>query len=140
LTVISKNIKWIRSFSYTDGNENSPKIAKQQGLKTLVGAWLNDDLENNKKEINNLIDVTKQGYADIIAFGNEVLPREDLTEVQLITYINRVKVALPGIEVAYVDAYYEFEVHPSVTDAYDLILANCYPYWERVYLSIQFST
>jgi len=130
LAVISQNINWIRSFSCTDGNENIPKIAKQQGLKTLVGAWLDDDLENNEKEINNLIEVAKQGYADIVAVGNEVLLREDLTEEQLITYINRVKTALPGIEVGYVDAYYEFEVHPNVTDACDVILANCYPFWE----------
>ena len=130
LAVISQNIKWIRSFSCTDGNENIPKIAKQQGLKTLVGAWLDDDLENNEKEINNLIEVAKQGYADIVAVGNEVLLREDLTEAQLIDYINRVKTALPDIEVGYVDAYYEFEVHPNVTDACDLILANCYPFWE----------
>jgi glucan 1,3-beta-glucosidase len=130
MAVISQNIKWIRSFSCTDGNENIPKIAKQQGLKTLVGAWLDDDLENNEKEINNLIEVAKQGYADIVAVGNEVLLREDLTEAQLIEYINRVKAALPGIEVGYVDAYYEFEVHPNVTDACDLILANCYPFWE----------
>lgn len=130
LAVISQNINWIRSFSCTNGNENIPKIAKQQGLKTLVGAWLDDDLDNNEKEINNLIEVAKQGYADIVAVGNEVLLREDLTEEQLIAYINRVKAALPGIEVGYVDAYYEFEVHPNVTDACDLILANCYPFWE----------
>jgi glucan 1,3-beta-glucosidase len=130
MAVISPNINWIRSFSCTDGNEKIPKIAKQQGLKTLVGAWLDDDLENNEKEINNLIEVAKQGHADIVAVGNEVLLREDLTEEQLIEYINRVKAALPGIEVGYVDAYYEFEAHPKVTDACDLILANCYPFWE----------
>jgi len=130
LAVISPNVNWIRSFSCTDGNENIPKIAKQQGLKTLVGAWLDDDLENNEKEINNLIEVAKQGYADIVAVGNEVLLREDLTEEQLVEYINRVKAALPDIEVGYVDAYYEFEVHPNVTDACDVILANCYPFWE----------
>ncbi|MFT4724391.1 MAG: glucan 1,3-beta-glucosidase, partial [Colwellia sp.] len=130
LAIISPSINWIRSFSCTDGNENIPKIAKQRGLKTLVGAWLDDDLENNEKEINNLIAVAQQGYADIVAVGNEVLLREDLSEGQLIAYINRVKAALPGIEVGYVDAYYEFEEHPKVTDACDLILANCYPFWE----------
>jgi exo-beta-1,3-glucanase (GH17 family) len=130
LSVISHNINWVRSFSCTEGNENIPKIAKQQGLKTLVGAWLNDDLENNEKEINNVIEVAKQGYANIVAVGNEVLLRDDLTEQQLIDYINRVKAALPNIEVGYVDAYYEFEEHPNVTEACDVILANCYPFWE----------
>ncbi|WP_371192687.1 glycosyl hydrolase family 17 protein [Glaciecola sp. SC05] len=130
LDVISDSVQWIRSFSCTEGNELIPKIAKQRGLKTLVGAWLNDDLENNEKEINNLIATAKAGYVDIVAVGNEVLLREDLTEEQLINYIRRVKEALPDFEVGYVDAYYEFEVHPKVTEQCDVILANCYPFWE----------
>ena len=28
------------------------------------------------------------------------------------------------------DAYFEFEVHPRITEACDVILANCYPFWE----------
>lgn len=130
LDIIADNVKWIRSFSCTDGNQLIPKIAKSRGLKTLVGAWLDDDLENNEEEINNLIEVAKAGDVDIAAVGNEVLLRNDLTEQQLVDYINRVKAALPGIEVGYVDAYYEFEVHPRIADACDVILANCYPFWE----------
>lgn len=130
IDIIADNVKWIRSFSCTDGNQLIPKIAKSRGLKTLVGAWLDDDLENNEEEINNLIEVAKAGHVDIAAVGNEVLLREDLTEEQLIGYIQRVKDALPNIEVGYVDAYYEFEVHPNVADACDVILANCYPFWE----------
>jgi len=130
LDIIADKVNWIRSFSCTEGNELIPRIAKSRGLKTLVGAWLDDDLENNEKEITNLIEVAKAGYVDIVAVGNEVLLREDLTEEQLIDYIERVKAALPGLEVGYVDAYYEFEVHPNVADACDVILANCYPFWE----------
>ncbi|MEM6772610.1 MAG: glycosyl hydrolase family 17 protein, partial [Bacteroidota bacterium] len=37
---------------------------------------------------------------------------------------------LPGVQVGYVDAYYEFTDHPAIADACDVILANCYPYWE----------
>lgn len=130
LSVISDSVKWIRSFSCTEGNELIPQIAKQRGLKTLVGAWLDNDLENNEKEINNLIATAKAGFVDIVAVGNEVLLREDLTEEQLIAYIRRVKQALPGFEVGYVDAYYEFEVHPNISNECDVILANCYPFWE----------
>lgn len=130
LQVIEKNINWVRSFSCTEGNEHIPEIAKQQGLNTLVGVWLDDDLANNELELKNAIEIAKQGHVDILAVGNEVLLREDLTEEQLIDYITRAKEALPGIEVGYVDAYYEFEVHPKVADVCDLILANCYPFWE----------
>jgi exo-beta-1,3-glucanase (GH17 family) len=41
-----------------------------------------------------------------------------------------VKEALPGIPVGYVDAYYEFSNRPKIAEACDVILANCYPYWE----------
>jgi len=127
---IKSNINWIRSFSCTEGNELIPKIAKENGLKTMVGVWLNDDLENNEKELANAIEVAQAGYVDILAVGNEVLLRGDLTEDQLINYINRAKEALPQLQVGYVDAYYEFEDHPRVADVCDVILANCYPFWE----------
>ena len=122
--------KWVRSFSCIEGNEHIPRVAKKNGLKTLVGAWLGDDLEMNEAEIEGLISLAKEGCVDIAAVGNEVLYRNDLSKEQLLGYINRVKTALPNIEVGYVDAYYEFSQHPEITDACDVILANCYPYWE----------
>lgn len=130
LSLIESNTQWIRSFSCTEGNESIAKVAKQRGLNTLIGVWLDDDLENNEKELANAIEVAKQGHVDILAVGNEVLLRGDLTEVQLINYIYRAKQALPNIEVGYVDAYFEFEDYPNVVDACDVILANCYPFWE----------
>ena len=122
--------KWVRSFSCVEGNEWIPKIAKENGMKTLVGAWLGEDLEMNEKEIQGLIDLAKAGYVDVAAVGNEVLYREELSEEQLLEYLHRVKAALPDIEVGYVDAYYEFRDRPKITAACDVILANCYPYWE----------
>lgn len=121
---------WIRSFSCIEGNENIPRIAHQNGMKTLVGAWLGDDLELNEQEIEGLIALAKEGCVDVAAVGNEVMYRGDLTEEQLIGYINRVKEALPHIPVGYVDAYYEFSHRPNITEVCDVILTNCYPYWE----------
>ena len=45
MKIIKPYTKWIRSFSCTDGNEAIPRIAKEYGIKTLVGAWLGDDDE-----------------------------------------------------------------------------------------------
>lgn len=130
IDIIKPHSKWVRSFSCTEGNELIPKIAKENGMKTMVGAWLGKYKSINEQEITNLIEVAKAGYADIVAVGNEVLYREDLTEDQLLDYIYRVKKALPGITVGYVDAYYEFGNRPKITEACDVILANCYPFWE----------
>lgn len=75
--------------------------------------------------------MAKAGFVDIAAVGNEVLHREEITEQELLNYINRVRQALPAsIPVGYVDAYYQFLNRPALTDVCDIILANCYPFWE----------
>ena len=130
LEVISPYTQWIRTFSCTEGNEQIPKIAKEYGLKTLVGAWLGDDNEVNEQEIEGLIALSKAGFVDVAAVGNEVMYRGDLEEDELITFINRVKNEITNIPVGYVDAYYEFSDRPKITEVCDVILANCYPYWE----------
>jgi exo-beta-1,3-glucanase (GH17 family) len=130
MKIIQPHTKWVRSFSCIEGNEHIPRIATQYGIKTLVGAWLSDDLETNEAEIEGLIQLAKDGCVDIASVGNEVMYRGDLTEEQLLTYILRVKEALPDIPVGYVDAYYEFSDRPKITEACDVILSNCYPYWE----------
>ncbi|MEM7280004.1 MAG: glycosyl hydrolase family 17 protein [Pseudomonadota bacterium] len=130
LTPIAEHVGWIRSFSCTDGHELIPGIAKDLNLKTMVGVWLDDDLEHNESELNNGIEIAKACQVDILAIGNEVLLRQDLNEDQLIDYMNRAKAAVPGVAVGYVDAYFLFCDHPKVTDACDVVLANCYPFWE----------
>jgi len=130
LEIIQPYASWVRSFSCIEGNEWVPIIAKEMGMKTLVGAWLGTDLEKNQKEIEALIMLAKRGLVDVAAVGNEVLYRNDLTEQQLLDYLQQVKTALPNTLVGYVDAYYEFVNHPKITEASDVILCNCYPFWE----------
>lgn len=131
MNIIKPHCGWVRSFSCTEGNEHIPIIAKEMGVKTLVGAWLGDDPEINEREIEGLIELANKGYVDIAAVGNEVMYRKDLTEEELLAFIKRVRKAIPeDIPVGYVDAYYEFSHRPNITDACDVILCNCYPFWE----------
>ncbi len=130
MEIIKPYTKWIRSFSCTDGNETIPRIAQEYGIKTLVGAWLGDDPSTNEKEVAGLIELAKEGYVDIAAVGNEVMYRGDLQEDELLGFLHRTKEALPNTIVGYVDAYYEFVERPRITEACDIILANCYPFWE----------
>lgn len=130
IEIIQPYTKWIRSFSCTDGNELIPAIAHEYGIKTLVGAWLGDDPEINEREVANLIKLANDGYVDIAAVGNEVMYRGDLTEGELLGFIQRAKDEIKNVPVGYVDAYYEFTERPAITEACDIILANCYPFWE----------
>lgn len=130
LEIVRPYTRWVRSFSCTEGHENTPRIAHELGLKTLVGAWLGTDRQINEREIEGAIEVARSGHADVLTIGNEVLLREDLGEDELIDCLQRVRDAVPGVPVGYVDAYYLFEKHPRVTMACDVVMANCYPFWE----------
>lgn len=137
LELLKPYTNWIRVFSCTEGNEMIPRLAKEYGFKTLVGAWLGEDLEKNEEEVAALIALAESGHVDVAAVGNEVMYRGELEESELISYIEHVKSAIPEIPVGYVDAYYEFTDRPAITEACDVILANCYPYWEGC--SIEYS-
>jgi glucan 1,3-beta-glucosidase len=130
MSIIKPHTKWVRSFSCTEGNEWIPIVAKEMGIKTLVGAWLGNDPAINQREIEGLIKLAKEGFVDIAAVGNEVMYRNDLSEDELLAFIKHVKAQLPHVPVGYVDAYYEFTERPAITEACDLILCNCYPFWE----------
>lgn len=130
IDIIAPHTNWVRSFSCTEGNELIPEIAHQKGLKTVVGAWISNDKARNEKEIETLIKLAKSGLVDIAAVGNEVLHRNEISEQELINYLKRVKEALPNIQVGYVDAYYQFLDRPNLISSCDLLLVNCYPFWE----------
>jgi glucan 1,3-beta-glucosidase len=134
IEIIKPYTRWIRTFSCTDGGELIPAIAKANGLKVMAGAWLGDDMEKNEAEIMNLVRVVRDGNADLVAVGNEVLYRDELTEQELLDYIRRVREMLPGVPVGYVDAYYEFINRPAITEACDVIFTNCYPFWEGCHI------
>ncbi|NCO64149.1 MAG: MFS transporter [Flavobacteriales bacterium] len=136
LKVLKPHTQWIRVFSCTSGHEKIPKIAKEMGLKTMVGAWLDNDIEKNHLEIQALIKLIKEDLVDIAAVGNEVLYRGELSEQTIINSINLVKKASKNTPVGYVDAYYEFINRPQLVAACDIVLANCYPFWEGVDIRI----
>ena len=134
MAIVAPHTKWVRSFSCTEGNEFIPKAAREKGLKTMVGAWIDSNKANNEDEIKGLISLAKQGYVDIAVVGNEVLLRNDLTKQELLSYIRQVKEALPNVSVGYVDAYFKFKEHKDLVDVCDIILANCYPFWEGCHI------
>jgi len=66
----------IRSYSATEGNELVPPIAAEFGLKVTVGAYINKEEENNKREIAAAIDLARHNSNVIgIVVGNETIYR-----------------------------------------------------------------
>ncbi|WKK65119.1 MFS transporter [Lutimonas zeaxanthinifaciens] len=134
MEVIAPYTKWVRSFSCTEGNEFIPVAAREKGLKTMAGAWIEDNKKENDLEIQALIEQARNGNVDMAVVGNEVLLRGELRTEDIIDYIKLVKEALPDIPVGYVDAYYQFVQNQDLVDACDVILVNCYPFWEGCHI------
>ncbi len=130
LEVIRPYTQWIRTFSCTNGHDLIPKIAKEMGFKTMIGAWISNDLAQNEKELQSLQTLIRAGWVDVATVGNEVLYREELSEDAICEYISRVKQVAQGVPVAYVDAYYEFINRPKLVEVCDVLPINCYPFWE----------
>lgn len=129
--LIAPHTRWVRSFACSEGHELIPRLAREKGLKTMVGAWISHDRDRNEREIAGLLTLAAAGLVDIAVVGNEVLLRDELPEADLLGLISRVKAGLPeDLPVGCVDAYYQFLERPALTAACDVLLPNCYPFWE----------
>jgi len=78
LNILKPYTDWIRTFSSISEHARIVEIAVDMGFKTLVGAWLSDDLSNNEKEIDGLLKLSSEGLVNIAAVGNEVIYRKEL--------------------------------------------------------------
>ncbi|MDO1502497.1 MFS transporter [Winogradskyella maritima] len=132
MEIIAPHTKWVRSFSSTKGHELIPSISASNGANMMLGVWISDDKNRNELEIESAIQQAKNGNVEIVAVGNEALHRGDISEKELIIYINRVKEALSdtSVKVGCADTYYQYQINKNLVKACDIILVNCYPFWE----------
>jgi exo-beta-1,3-glucanase (GH17 family) len=126
--------RWVRSFGMTGGLEAIGRLSHDDGLQVACGAWLSGNADANETEISNLIAAATHGSCDLAIVGSETLLRGDLSDIQLVSYIQTVKSQVRGVPVATADVYTQLLLHPSVLAAVDVIMPNIYPYWEGVSL------
>lgn len=134
LEILKSHTTWIRVFSSTQHHDKIADIAKEMGFKILMGAWISTDEKQNDKEIEALKKLMAAGKVDMAAVGNEVLYRNEQTEDVILKYIQNVKKDAQGIPVGYVDVYYEFINRPVLIQACDVVMINCYPFWEGAHI------
>lgn len=139
MELIAPYSEWVRTFGCSNGLEKAGLIAHELGLKIAMGAWLSNDLSANDQQISCLINAVTAGDIDLAIVGSEVLRRGDLTENQLIDYINQVKQVVSGISVSTADTYGILLSHPNVISAVDKVVVNYYPYWEGININIAVS-
>ncbi|MGC1378286.1 MAG: glycosyl hydrolase family 17 protein [Anaerolineales bacterium] len=129
LKIISKMSNGIRTYSSTGISAEIPALARSMGLRVSAGAWLGKDLDANEREIQGLIELAQTVDLESVIVGNEVLLRRDLTEDQLIAYIQRVKSAV-SVPVTTAEIGSILLEHPRVMAAVDYEMVHIYPFWD----------
>jgi exo-beta-1,3-glucanase (GH17 family) len=121
----------IRTYASSGIQGAIPAWARQVGLRVIPGADLGRDEEENDLEIRSLITLTQEVALDSVIVGNEVLLRGDMSEEELIAYIERVKASV-DVPVTTAEIGSTLLQHPRVVDAADYYLVHLYAFWDGI--------
>ncbi|WP_166664644.1 DUF4214 domain-containing protein [Candidatus Thiosymbion oneisti] len=130
LRVVAPHTRWVRTFGCTNGLNELARRAKTHGLKVALGAWIDRDLETNQQEIDCIIDAARNGWADRLVVGSEVLMHNDLPLDELVVLIERVK-AETELPVSHGAVTFSYRGNSTLINAVDFVSAHIYPFWAR---------
>ncbi len=132
LKLLVGKVNMVRTYTSTDGVEDVPRIAARYGFRVTAGAWLDQRLDRNEKEVSNLIHSVRT-YPNIerVIVGNEAILRANLSVEQLIGYLRRVR-ALTDVPVSTAEPWHVWMHHPELVAEVDYITLHVLPYWEKI--------
>ncbi|MBU2571700.1 MAG: glycosyltransferase [Gammaproteobacteria bacterium] len=131
LKLLAGKVHAVRTYSALDGLEFVPELADKYDLNVTMGAWIDTDLDKNRREIESLIALSNQNSPTIVRLlvGNEVLLRKDIAPDQLIAHIREVK-ARTWRPVSTSETWDMWLAHPELANEVDFIALHILPYWE----------
>lgn len=131
MALLARHTRRIRTYTTTEGPD-VPALAAQAGLDVMAGAWLGKDPAKNEREIAELINQANE-HANVsrLIVGNEVLLREDLSESELISALDRVRRSTRK-PVSTADTWHMWLQHPKLARHVDFIAIHILPCWEGV--------
>ncbi|MBF0324381.1 MAG: glycosyltransferase [Alphaproteobacteria bacterium] len=137
LAMLAGKVGQVRTYSTLEGLDQVPELAAKYGITALPGAWLDERLARNEREIANIIRIVRDNpEVDRIMIGNENLTLHRLTPEQMIRYIRRVRAAIPAhVRISTAEAWSIWLEHPEVAQEVDFITIHTLPFWERVDIS-----
>lgn len=105
-------------------------LAAQYNIKVTAGAWLNSDLNANRREIDALKEQIKR-YPNInrIIVGNEALLRKDLNASQLISYLDELRQET-NLPISTAEPWHVWLKNPELVKHVSFIAVQLLPYHE----------
>ncbi len=133
LTLVKNLTLAVRTYGVTDNLEQIPLLCQQNGIDCYPGAWISKNECENERQTDSLIKIANSGlsYVKGLNVGSEVLLRNDITEQQLIEYINKVK-SQTNLPVSTSEIWSTWLEHPKLAEAVDTIYAHIYPFWDGI--------
>ncbi len=131
LTALARMTECVRLYSVDQGLDQVPEVAREIGLKVLLGAWIGFDRKRNARELDRAIAIANDN-ADVVRMlivGNEVMLRRERTEVELRELIEYAK-ARTTVPVTYADVWEFWLKHESLARAVDRVTVHILPFWE----------
>ena len=132
LKLLAERFDCVRTYSQSNGLAEVPRIARQLGLKVLMGVWISRDAAVNEREIASATRIAERDRDVIrgIVVGNEVLLRGEQPPAALAGYIDRVREAT-GLPVTYADVWEFWRRYREPLETHvDFITIHILPYWE----------
>jgi glucan 1,3-beta-glucosidase len=131
LAALTPLTRCVRIYAVDQGLEAVPELAREFGLKVLMGAWVGRDPDANRAQLETAIRLANQ-YPEVVralVVGNEVMLRRDQLESALKAMLDeaRSRVSVP---VTYADVWEFWLRHPSLVDSVDFLTIHILPYWE----------
>jgi exo-beta-1,3-glucanase (GH17 family) len=132
LDILSRHSDHIRLYGTQEATPDIVRIAAEKGISITLGAWIDTDTITNELELASLISLTNH-YSNVVAatVGNERLLFHEISETQLISYIQQVRQAV-DVPVSTAETWDVWLAHPQLADAVDFLLVHIHPYWEGV--------
>jgi glucan 1,3-beta-glucosidase len=131
LTLLAQRFRCVRVYTVSEGLGEVPGIARELGLKVLMGLWIGRDSVHNQREIRDGLKLAAE-YRDVIEaviVGNEVLLRREMTAGRLAELIAQVDEGT-DLPVTYADVWDFWRENPGLAPLVSFITIHLLPYWE----------
>lgn len=132
LTELARITECVRLYSVDQGLDQVPTVAREVGLKVLLGAWISANPEHNRKELDRALDVANSNpdVVSLLIVGNEVLLRRERSMAQMEELI-RYAQANTEIPITYADVWEFWIENAELADAVDTVTVHILPFWEN---------
>ncbi|HRD34489.1 MAG TPA: beta-1,6-glucan synthase [Rhodocyclaceae bacterium] len=132
LAELARITECVRLYSVDQGLDQVPTVARELGLKVLLGAWISANPEHNRKELEHALALANanRDVVSLLIVGNEVLLRRERSMAQMEALIRHAQ-ASTDVPVTYADVWEFWIENAELADAVDTVTVHILPFWEN---------